>query len=316
MSTDWSTQFPDTTEGLYTDYEQFLVKKGMVIDFYHIPSGFAVAFKGMINSFSDEYSSEWNTEAVYGRMDPISSFQGTARTISIEWDVVASTVKEAKLNMQKCETLMSMLYPSYAKGEKSNTINASPLFKFKFGNFAHDAGAGYESIGARAKDAGLTGFIGGFTFEPDFESGIIDGPTRNHSGDLGVTQDGRPRKLPVSDGSALGDFQPGEFYPQKLTLSAEFTVLHTHDMGWTPGGSDPSWAENLGGGSHSVGQAQSGYPYNSPGSHQSGFEGVRGKGSFGASGTGAARTPEAKTTEGADPGDDMSQVEGALLGLI
>jgi len=288
---DWSTQFPDTSEGLYTDYERHLVFKGMVIDFYHIPSGFAVAFKGMINSFSDEYSSEWNTESVYGRMDPISAYQGTARTISIEWDVVAATVSEAKLNMQKCETLMSMLYPSYATdGSTANTINASPLFKFKFGNFAHDAGAGYESIGARAKAAGLTGFIGGFTFEPDFESGIIDGPSP----------------------AEPTDWQPGEFYPQKLTLSAEFTVLHTHNMGWTPGGDDPSWAENLGGGS--IGQAQGGYPYNSPGSHQSGFEGVRGKGADGASGTGRAR--EAQKTEGTDPADDMSQVEAALLGLI
>jgi hypothetical protein len=291
---DWSTQFPDIREGLgYYDAEATLVNKGMVLDFYHIPSGFAVAFKGMINSFSDQYASEWNSESVYGRMDPISAFQGTARTISVEWDVVASTVDEAMLNMQKCETLMSMLYPSYAVGEKSNTINASPLFKFKFGNFAHDAGAGYESIGARAKEAGLTGYIGGFTFEPDFDSGIIDGP---------------------SDGSLSTSFEPGEFYPQKLTLSAEFTVLHTHNMGWTAGGTDPSWAENLGAGE--LGQAQAGYPYNSPGSHQSGFEATKGAGSYGASGTGDARSKEAKVTEGTDPGDDMSQVEAFALGLI
>ena len=98
MASDWTKQFPDLGHPGYVDYEKFLVFKGMVIDFYHIPSGYSVAFKGMINSFSDEYSSEWNSESVYGRMDPISAFQGTARTISIEWDVVASTVQEAKLN--------------------------------------------------------------------------------------------------------------------------------------------------------------------------------------------------------------------------
>jgi hypothetical protein len=288
-----------------------------VLDFYHVPSGFAVAFKGMINSFSDQYQSEWNTETVYGRMDPISAFQGTARTISIEWDVVAGTVMEAKLNMAKCETLMSMLYPSYAVGEKANTINASPLFKFKFGNFAHDAGAGYEAMGARAKDAGLTGFIGGFTFEPDFESGIIDGPTPRPN-EHAASPSGLPlsdgHSHPISDGTGHDSFEPGEFYPQKLTLSAEFTVLHTHDMGWKPAGSDPSWAENLGAGT--LGQAQAGYPYNTPGSHQSGFEGVRGAGAQGASGTGNARSRETKATEGTDPGDDISQIEGFELGLI
>ena len=295
MASDWTKQFPDLGHPGYVDYEKFLVFKGMVIDFYHIPSGYSVAFKGMINSFSDEYSSEWNSESVYGRMDPISAFQGTARTISIEWDVVASTVQEAKLNMQKCETLMSMLYPTYAKGGKSNTINASPLFKFKFGNFAHDASKGSAAIGARAEAAGLTGYIGGFTFEPDFESGIIDGP----------------------DDFTTAPFEPGEFYPQKLTLSAEFTVLHTHDMGWIAGSANaPSWAEDISATGGAVGLAQAGYPYSTPGSHMAGFEGVSGKGADGATGTGAARSPETKATEGTDPGDDGALVEAALLGLL
>ena len=296
MSADFSADFPST--GDWEDVTNAMATtRAMVLDFYHVPSGFSVAFKGMVNSFSDQYQSEWNTETVYGRMDPISAFQGTARTISVEWDVVASTVDEAMLNMQKCETLMSMLYPSYTRdgggGQTSNSINASPLFKFKFGNFAHDAGSGYESIGARAKEAGLTGFIGGFTFEPDFESGIIDGP---------------------SSTSRSTTFQPGEFYPQKLTLSAEFTVLHTHDMGWKKGGDQPSWAENIGGGS--LGLAQKGYPYNSPGSHQSGFEAVQGAAAEGASGGSVARTRQGAVTEGSDPGDDLSQVEGYELGLI
>lgn len=263
------------------------VNKGMVLDFFHVPSGYSVAFKGMINSFSDQYQSEWNTETVYGRMDPISAFQGTARTISVEWDVVANTVVEAKLNMAKCETLMAMLYPSYEDGA-ANTINASPLFKFKFGNFAHDAGAGFESAGARASDAGLTGFIGGFTFEPDFDSGIIDNP----------------------DGNS------GVFYPQKLTLSAEFTVLHTHDMGWKKTGDAPSWAENTNPSEPSLGLSRGGFPYSTPGSHQSGFEGERGRGAEGASGANASRTQNNTTTEGSDPGDDGAQIEGYLLGLI
>ncbi len=89
------------------------INRGMVLDFFHVPSGISVAFKGMINNFSDQYTSEWNTETVYGRMDPIPAFQGTARTISIEWDVVAGSVEESKLNMAKCETLMAMLYPTH-----------------------------------------------------------------------------------------------------------------------------------------------------------------------------------------------------------
>lgn len=298
----FSDQFPDVGEGRagYVDYTTGLaLNKGMVLDFYHVPTGYSVAFKGMINSFSDQYTSEWNTETVYGRMDPIAMFQGTARTISVEWDVVAASATEAKLNMQKIETLMAMLYPTYADAggldqpQYANQISSSPLFKLKFGNFAHDASKG-DSMGARAKTAGLVGYIGGFTFEPDFESGIIDTPESS---------------------PGAGDGTAGEFYPQRVTLSAEFTVLHTHDMGWKKKGSKPRWAEQTGeSGAGEMGLATQGYPYNTPGSHQAGWEGVAGRGADGASGTRIANRIDA--TEGADPDDDDSSINALALGLI
>jgi hypothetical protein len=225
----FADQFPDTG---YADATNTLaLDRGMVLDFYHVPSGISVAFKGMINSFSDQYQSEWNTETVYGRMDPIPAFQGTARTISIEWDVVAGSVSESKLNMAKCETLMAMLYPTYETQGNSNSIASSPVFKFKFGNFAQNAASGGRG-GGRASESGLTGFIGGFTFEPDFESGIIDNP----------------------------DGDSGMFYPQRMTLSAEFTVLHTHDLGWKKDGAKPTWAQNQPGAT-GAGMATAGFPY-------------------------------------------------------
>ena len=203
--------------------------KAMVLDFFHVPSSQAVVFKAFINNFSDQYTSEWNTEAVYGRMDPVAAFQGTARQISVEWDVVAGSIAEAKLNMQKCETLMAMLYPSYSgMAGQSQTIASSPLFRFKFGNFAHNVAAGPGAGGARAKESGLVGFIGGFTFEPDFDQGIVD---------EGV----------------------GEFYPLKLTLSAEFTVLHTHAMGWTVNSTSKKPGATMG-----LGEGAAGFPYTTP----------------------------------------------------
>jgi hypothetical protein len=74
----------------------------------------------------------------------------------------------------------------------------------------------------------LVGFIGGFTFEPDFEQGIVD---------EGV----------------------GEFYPLKLTLSAEFTVLHTHAMGWTVNSTSKKPGASMG-----LGEGASGFPYTTP----------------------------------------------------
>ena len=313
MST-FSDQFPDVTEGRvgYTDYTtQLAVNKGLVIDFYHIPSGLSVAFKGMVNSFSDQYTSEWNTEVVYGRMDPIAMFQGTARTISIEWDVVAASVTEAKMNMAKIETLMAMLYPTYEDTGAANQISSSPLFKLKFGNFAHDAGAG-QGFGARASEGGLVGFIGGFTFEPDFESGIIDTPESSPPAIIRGSVREDPAN-PKSPRRGSKDGQVGEFYAQKVTLAAEFTVLHTHDLGWKKGGFKLRWQEKTGQTSE-MGTATEGYPYSTPGSHQSGFEGFRGRAADGASGT--RIDPLSSVTEGADVDDENTLIAGMELGLF
>ena len=91
---DGSVTTADAAERMLTE------NRGYVLDFFHVPTGKHVAFKAMVNSFNDQYTSEWSSENVYGRMDPISQFQGTQRVISLDWDVVASSVEDAKANMQ------------------------------------------------------------------------------------------------------------------------------------------------------------------------------------------------------------------------
>jgi|3_EtaG_2_1085321.scaffolds.fasta_scaffold72627_2 hypothetical protein len=172
-----------------------------IIDIYHIPTDKNVTFKAWINSFSDSYQSNWETTDVYGRMDPISTFQNTKRTISMEWDVVAGSENEAKDNMKKCELLFAMLYPTYeatAGGDSASSLQQGPLFKIKFGNLITVPGANGP---AAAKGAGLLGTLDGFEYSPDFEAGF---------------------------------FTPGvgEMYPQLITLSAEFQVLHNFPVGW------------------------------------------------------------------------------------
>lgn len=233
----------------YTDYEDRYAKgKGLVLEFFHVPSGKIVKFKALITQFSDKYESGWNSEDVYGRMDPIQTFQGTKRIISLGWDVVAASLEEAKENLQKVTLLLAMLYPTYdGVGGGASTISAAPIFKLSFVNLIKDYGitakttdsttptavnvsqqqsrpdlftenTGNEQsilpppsrpVGAgcvgQSRHAGLVGSIGGFTYEPDFEQGVFDPPNE--------------RKL----------------YPQTINLSCEYTVLHTHQLGWSRG---------------------------------------------------------------------------------
>jgi len=179
--------------------DHLFIKGGYRIEIYHVPSGRTVKFKAWVTSFSDSYQSNWNTEDVYGRMDPISTFQNTRRTISLSWDVVSAHLEEAKKNMRKCQMLFRMLYPAYdGGGNNASNIRQAPLFKVKFGNLISGA---KQSGGASVINSGLLGTLSGFEYSPDFESGF---------------------------------FTPGvaKMYPQTIALNAEFQVLHNFPLGW------------------------------------------------------------------------------------
>ena len=103
-----------------------------------------------------------------------------------------------------------MLYPSYAKAgggvSSASTITGGPIFRLKFVNLIQDVSAGVsEGNAATAETAGLVGTISGFTYEPDFDAGFFD---------AGI----------------------GTLFPQTINLAMEYTVNHTHQLGWKKDG--------------------------------------------------------------------------------
>lgn len=124
------------------------------------PSVRFVSFKAFLTSFQDSISSAWNEEAVYGRNDPIYTFQGNKRTVTISWDVPAASVSEAEQNLARMSKMMRFLYPSYKTTGDASSISKPPLLRVKFTNLVK-------------KDdvTGLLGKLNDFSFEPDIESG-------------------------------------------------------------------------------------------------------------------------------------------------
>ena len=178
-----------------TDLSAALANAGMQwVDIYHIPTGYSVNFKAMLTAFSDAYTSDWGSEATFGRMDPIQTFQRTTRKMSIAYDVVAGSLEEAIDNLDRISILIQFLYPSY----ENRLIKNSPFCKLQFLNWATDVAA---STMASAKDSGLLGTVEGFTFAPDLEAGVFVG----------------------------GD---NKIYPKILNVSLGFTVIHQNDLGW------------------------------------------------------------------------------------
>lgn len=145
-----------------------------LVKIHSISTNKRVEFPAFVTNFSDAYSVGWTTESVYGRMDPIKNYTGTTRTIAIAFDVVASSLEEARRNMSNYSKLIQMLYPVYSaplsgRLGKGRTLAAPPLLRVQFMNLIRNNSQ--NSI-----EKGLLGCINGVTFDPNREVGFfIDG---------------------------------------------------------------------------------------------------------------------------------------------
>ena len=180
---------------------------GLKLSFLHIPTATVVEFKAYITDFSDNYDSNWNDENVYGRMDPIMTFQNTSRQVQVSWDVVAANRHEAKSNLRRCSLLIQMLYPVYHKEGFYSTMIAPPLLKVKYGNFIQSA----ETPGGDVTMSGLVCTPNGLSYKPNFDAGLV------------------------------GEGNGSRMYPKVVSLSCVLNILHDHrGPGWTVPGAGPA----------------------------------------------------------------------------
>ena len=152
-----------------------------------------VRFRAFLTDLSQNFASTWNTEDVYGRLDPIATFASTKRTISLAWDVPAEDEARAKENLEKCNMLTQMVYPTYfdTKEKGFKVIGKNPLVKVKFGNLVCDS-----------KGNALLGWIDAISWKPALDMGMFNSSA-------------------------------GKFYPKVISLSFNLNVLHQEDVGQT-----------------------------------------------------------------------------------
>ena len=225
-------QFP----GLLT-HSEYLIK------FQHIPTGHDVTFPGWVTQFDDQYSSQWNSTPTYGRMDPLATFQRTTRTISLGFDVVAANVVEARVNLDNISKFIRFLYPTYTGSEREaqNTLSGGPLLGFKWTNLVSDKGSTPGGM--------LYGYTNGFTYSPNIaDGGFLSDPgvyqTANAAAELArpipqVRANGEETSAAFREhvaeqkaGIRSRRNNASSFIPKTVSLSLQFTVLHTHLMGW------------------------------------------------------------------------------------
>ena len=161
-----------------------------------------VAFPALITQLEDKFSPNWTPESVFGRQDPILTFQNTERTIDVAFDVPSDSIETAERNLTNLNRLISFLYPAYSTSGTSNTISASPLLRIKFANLIYDQSKG---VPGDSPESGLVCGINNFSHSFKF------------------------------DGSAGWVDKVGSAIPAFFSISFSATILHTHDLGYVEG---------------------------------------------------------------------------------
>jgi hypothetical protein len=158
-------------------------------------------FYAFITSFSDNMTSNWNEEQVYGRPDPIGTFQNTSRKISLGFDIPSKNLSEAKSHLDYIAGIKRFMYPAYSStttpasdSTPEVTTNAlslakSPLVRLKFANLIQND-----------KGDGLLGWINSFSATPVIDMGMFN--------------------------------QGGNLYPKVYNATIDFTPQHEFDLGF------------------------------------------------------------------------------------
>ena len=168
-------------------------------------------FPGYLTSFSDEYSSNFNQQSVYGRMDPINTFQNTQRVISLSFVCPSKDASDAHFYLSSISALIRSMYPNYSsidsdsgKGRNTSIITAPPMFGIRFGNLIQ---------GAWQENGMLKGVIPALTFTPVLEDGMF-----------------------ISNNSNFASGLSNTYMPKTIEISLTFNPLHDFDMGFNEHG--------------------------------------------------------------------------------
>jgi hypothetical protein len=250
----------------YVDGTDALAAKKQIITFYHVNSNHFVAFKAFITAYNESYNSDWASEEVYGRADPIYMFKNTTRKITLAFKVPAATISEAYENLSNVQKLLQYLYPNYkglrprawdtdlnnGKGGFSetpgqahaNTIAGAPLVRLGVMNLARrrDSGASGDRFRPTPGGIGAGECIGetGLRFVPKPGTKCPTKAKANlelfvgssaQTGLLGVISNVNiNHNLEGDDGVFEQD--GGGLLPKMIEVNVDFSPIHESFLGW------------------------------------------------------------------------------------
>tara|TARA_R100000664_G_C2757374_1_gene145585 strand:+ start:570 stop:1568 length:999 start_codon:yes stop_codon:yes gene_type:complete len=207
---DWLGIGPDQFGGQafptrYWDPHMMAVARQQLLYVKHLGSKKSVGLFPEITNLATNYSVNWNEQPVYGRPDPLATYQNTQRIITIGFKLTAANIMEAKYNFEKtlgrggenfC-SLSNMMYPTYHNVGNYKTIAQPPLMALKHVQLL-------QSFGNAERDGMLCGYFKSCNMVPDFKEGAYE------------------------DAKRVGN----RVYPKIINVNMVFHVLHDYTLGW------------------------------------------------------------------------------------
>lgn len=211
-------------------------EKKLYISFLHVPSNSSVFFKAFITAYNETYTSNWQSEEVFGRADPIHNFKQTTRDIQLSFVVPAASESEAYENLAKVQNLIQYLYPTYARVQEAQTITQGPLVRLKIMNLLENKSnavttapqTSFKDLKEKSKYYSEYKSRGAY---PDHgQLGFISNLTVNHN--LENKESGVFEKVGAQN----------TILPKSIEIVISFTPIHEHPLGWEAGAENPKFS--------------------------------------------------------------------------
>tara|TARA_Y100001937_G_C7135264_1_gene339621 strand:+ start:2093 stop:3076 length:984 start_codon:yes stop_codon:yes gene_type:complete len=207
------------------------IGKNLPLEIVSLISGNKVSIDGHIPNLQHSYTSNWSSNQYYGRIDPVPTYGGTTRKLSLEIEVISPSavmISSAQANTDLNENgadmysainkVANMLYPAYdfsydntTKTYNTGIIKAAPIVAIRYVNMI--VGACNTPWGPNFLKAYIESFNFSFKAESLFDLGIA----QRFGGDGTVGED----KV---------------IYYRRATLSFSFGILHDHNVGFDRSG--------------------------------------------------------------------------------
>ena len=223
------------TFNLSDSVESYIRSTNAKLSIKSVVTNTVVEFPAFLTDFSQTFDATWNTEDVFGRMDPIATYQGTKRTMSLGFDVPAGSVDAAISNLARCAELIKMVYPMY---NNKGILSKPPLVRIRFANLIRGrllinkegsaTGGGGGTVRGVTEKKGQFKLAEGQDAKVDFEAVTItaDKKTDKYGMLLGWIS-GLSWKPNLEMGMFAKD---DEFYPKVISLSFSYNILHEQTL--------------------------------------------------------------------------------------